>query len=488
MIRLLPVVFIFSLILNAPGSLAQTTFLIESLPDATPTADTIFICGTFNNWVPNDERYALERQLNGQLAVTIPVSGDTLEYKFTRGSWTKVETDAANHYTANRKLFAGQSGKVSVTIDNWLDLGGARKLSFATFYFFACAFHGIALCLLLLRIPKKDDAKVVALLVINGAVVAMHILLVLNETTSSWPRYVDFIFPVSLFAWGPLIFYFVRVFLQRTVTGLQYYFIPLGVVTAAEVSQIMNLDMLSGLSGRLSAALTWGDLLFTVGATVFNAFVCMKIFHEYPSLKNVSALVESHRSRFVFYFTWTAIAGNVFIPANLLLLLTGYHHYFIEHHYAVAIVFSFLIFIEAYYLWRYPDIVRGEKPAHSPLAKTQVWVQKLDDTMRDSKVFRKPDLSTYELAEMLGMKPHTLSKLINETYQKNFRDFVNAYRIEEFISLAAQKQFKHYTFFALAQEAGFNSKSTFNLAFKKYTNQSPREYFRDKAVSECQNV
>jgi AraC-like DNA-binding protein len=105
---------------------------------------------------------------------------------------------------------------------------------------------------------------------------------------------------------------------------------------------------------------------------------------------------------------------------------------------------------------------------------------RLQEYMLVEKPFRKADLTVSDLAEMLGVRPNVLSRIINEHYDRNFRDFLNAYRIEEFIALANTKAFKHYTFLALAQEVGFNSKSTFNLAFKKFTNQSPREYFKSR--------
>jgi AraC-like DNA-binding protein len=77
-----------------------------------------------------------------------------------------------------------------------------------------------------------------------------------------------------------------------------------------------------------------------------------------------------------------------------------------------------------------------------------------------------------------------MSKIINECYQQNFRDFVNRYRVEEFIELARQDTNKKYTFLALANEVGFNSKSTFNVAFKKVFQQSPRDFFKANKMLE----
>ena len=98
--------------------------------------------------------------------------------------------------------------------------------------------------------------------------------------------------------------------------------------------------------------------------------------------------------------------------------------------------------------------------------------------MNTKKPFKNPELNIAELSEMIDTKPHILSRLLNESFQKNFRDFINEYRGSEFIELTNSDEFKNYTYLALAYEVGFNSKSTFNLAFKKITKSSPREYFK----------
>src|SRR5690242_15355799 len=178
--------FFFSLfILLAHATNGQVTFVIESLPAATPGTDTIFITGTFNNWVPNDARYALKRQLNGQLAITLPNISGEIEYKFTRGSWTKVETNSENKYTSNRSLASGSSEeKILVTIDNWLDLGGARPLNYIIFYFFACAFQGIVLCLFVSRIERKDNNRFNSFVIFNGLLTASLVLMFFYETAN----------------------------------------------------------------------------------------------------------------------------------------------------------------------------------------------------------------------------------------------------------------------------------------------------------------
>jgi AraC-like DNA-binding protein len=100
--------------------------------------------------------------------------------------------------------------------------------------------------------------------------------------------------------------------------------------------------------------------------------------------------------------------------------------------------------------------------------------------MHQSKPYLDADITLNVFAEMMGEKPHVISKAINDCFNKNFRDFINEFRVNEFIDKMNTDKAKNLTFLYLAHEVGFNSKSTFNLAFKKATGLSPREYFHTK--------
>jgi AraC-like DNA-binding protein len=101
---------------------------------------------------------------------------------------------------------------------------------------------------------------------------------------------------------------------------------------------------------------------------------------------------------------------------------------------------------------------------------------KVDDFLRINRTYTNPNLSLNELAGKLKIQPHILSKVINDGFDKNFFDFINTYRIEEFKKLVQNPRYKHHTFVSLAFEVGFNSKTAFNRSFKKMTSQTPREY------------
>ena len=98
--------------------------------------------------------------------------------------------------------------------------------------------------------------------------------------------------------------------------------------------------------------------------------------------------------------------------------------------------------------------------------------------MEEKKLYLDENISLPQLAEMLNIHPNYLSQVINERFQKNFYDFINSYRIEEFKRLISSGKNKNKTFFALALDCGFNSKASFNNSFKKITGNTPSEFVK----------
>ncbi|MCA6447833.1 MAG: AraC family transcriptional regulator, partial [Chitinophagaceae bacterium] len=61
-------------------------------------------------------------------------------------------------------------------------------------------------------------------------------------------------------------------------------------------------------------------------------------------------------------------------------------------------------------------------------------------------------------------------------FQMNFNDFINRYRVEEVKKQLQNPKNASLTIMSLAYDAGFNSKATFNRAFKKHTGENPSKY------------
>jgi len=107
---------------------------------------------------------------------------------------------------------------------------------------------------------------------------------------------------------------------------------------------------------------------------------------------------------------------------------------------------------------------------------------RLEILMREEKPFLNDKLTLKFLADKLDIHPNYLSQVINERFQRNFYDFINTARIEEFKALIKEPRSKNLTLLAVAFDCGFSSKSSFNKFFKKSTGQTPSDFLRTQNI------
>jgi AraC-like DNA-binding protein len=118
------------------------------------------------------------------------------------------------------------------------------------------------------------------------------------------------------------------------------------------------------------------------------------------------------------------------------------------------------------------------KYAQSNLTKEQVHLHKerLTEILKIEKLYRDPQINIYDLARRLGVPSKTLSQVINQSFDKNFFDLINSYRVSEAQKILKESLDKKLTVLEVMYSVGFNSKSSFNTAFKKVTGKTPSEY------------
>ncbi len=196
--------------------------------------------------------------------------------------------------------------------------------------------------------------------------------------------------------------------------------------------------------------------------------------------------------------------------AALLRFLTAYGKVGYENKIIVPFLLCLIIFVIAGYALRQPDIfsdrwdnainekkqipenvvpiginpqkkspkISHPKYEYSNLDQQDIASHKenLNNYLEQEKPYKNSDLKLGDLADHLGMPSYQLSQVINIGYQQNFYDLINSLRIKDAKRMLTDSSTQNNKIIGIAFDVGFNSKSTFNSAFKKHTGMTPTQF------------
>lgn len=120
-------------------------------------------------------------------------------------------------------------------------------------------------------------------------------------------------------------------------------------------------------------------------------------------------------------------------------------------------------------------LANNKKPLLPPDAAERV-KNELVRLLRDERLYRDAGLTLLTLAEKLDLTPHQLSWVINEELRVSFPSLVNGYRIEDVKARLAEPSSEKTSILQVALEAGFNTKASFNRAFKAHAGMTPSQF------------
>ena len=134
-------------------------------------------------------------------------------------------------------------------------------------------------------------------------------------------------------------------------------------------------------------------------------------------------------------------------------------------------------------------IIKETKYQKSSLTSDQkdAIYQKLLELMEYGRVFLNHDLNVEDLAEKLASNRRYLSQVVNELHGTNFSTFINTYRVKEARRLLLDPDKFHFSLEGIAHAAGFNSRISFNNAFKKITGLTPA-FFQKSQLLKNKNI
>lgn len=124
------------------------------------------------------------------------------------------------------------------------------------------------------------------------------------------------------------------------------------------------------------------------------------------------------------------------------------------------------------------EVLENEKYQNSNLTSERLekLAAKIRHALEKDKIYLNPNLNSEGLAKSIGIPTYQLSQVVNIGLNTTFFDLLNSYRIEEAKRKLKDTNFSEKTIITIAYDSGFNSKSTFNTAFKKQTGITPSAF------------
>lgn len=126
------------------------------------------------------------------------------------------------------------------------------------------------------------------------------------------------------------------------------------------------------------------------------------------------------------------------------------------------------------------EIIKSYKSDHTNNKDNKKFVKNkynlINDLIIKNKLFLNSKISLGLLSRLIDISEGYISQLINRNFEGNFNTYINSLRIEYAKSILADNSYNNYTIEAVGIECGFNSRSSFYSAFKKFTGKTPKEY------------
>jgi AraC-like DNA-binding protein len=155
--------------------------------------------------------------------------------------------------------------------------------------------------------------------------------------------------------------------------------------------------------------------------------------------------------------------------------------------YLIASYISFMIYATSYQVLNRSEyfdkpgsffafpLMKYEKSSLSEENKELI-LSKIRKEMEGNSYFTNNLASLPGLAKQINETSHHVSQVVNEKLNMNFFELLASYRVEHAKKLIQKDKDSKLTIEELADIVGYNSKSSFNIAFKKYTLKTPSEY------------
>lgn len=342
-----------------------------------------------------------------------------------------------------------------------------------------------AIALLGIKRHNKTANRMLAGLLFALAVGVASETLYTTQYILQIPHFTQLATPL-MFLYPPLVFLYVKALtsaefaLKRNLSHFvpflvsTFYFLPVYFLTREEKLELLQQGdgALRSEAAVISVLILIIELAYIAGTLNLLRNHASKVRNSYSTLDQISLhwlrnVIFGFMIVTVLYFffsftNWTSVAKSI-VPASV----------------------TVFVYVLGYQAIRQPEVFIQPQSGYRKYQKSGLteeragaYLQKVVRFMEREKPYLDANLTLQELAGRVSISLNHLSQLLNERLNQTFFDFVNSYRVQEAKRELCNPAKAHLTILAIAYDVGFNSKSSFNSAFKKHTGITPSEFKR----------
>lgn len=282
--------------------------------------------------------------------------------------------------------------------------------------------------------------------------------------------------------------YFVFPILIFILISVYYYHLPIG-----EKKECLSFDLSNTFKSKknfsfIQIIIITGYYLQTFIFITFLFFLVRRLKKKI-STEGIKLLIAKYILILVFgiiFFETSFIAINIFVESIVVLKIVESIVLicFILFGFYVAINQTIILIqtklgIQAQYL------ISDHENSNNKRVNNKYDIKELNELkelilnyIKTTQIFLDPNLSIDTFSKKIHVQSRKISLVINNLFGKNFHNFINEFRIQEAIKIMDSEN--SIIIDELYTKVGFNSRSTFNRAFKEITGKSPSEYIENR--------
>jgi AraC-like DNA-binding protein len=374
-------------------------------------------------------------------------------------------------------------------------------MSLVVLLFYGFAFTGLIISLFIFyrAFKKETEFITMALLLFMQSMIVIENVFYWSKLYTSYPYFYNITYPILLL-FGPLVFFHIELVCKMTISKKQYllHLIPFLVVLLLMIPFYFANGEMKLFHYKSIKWLINIDIIPYFIMTHMTAYSALNFYkikrHRYVGNINqwlllLNSLFSLYILCYIFYYfgssyPWYSLSTDYFVSLGSCLSIVAIIYFSLSH----SNVFNGLHINDPISIGstvsnsemlqtnhNEPQINKYKNSSLSESARLNL-AAGLNNLMHREKLYRENDLKLEILAQKLGTDRHYVSQVINQHFGVNFFEYINMLRIDEAKEMLHSSQAANLNIIEIAYQVGYNTKNTFNAAFKRIVGMTPTEY------------